>query len=355
MITKEQIETPALLIDLDILEENIRIMAGYFRDKKAELRPHFKTFKCPAIAHKLVGACARGITCAKLGEAEILVNSGIKDVLIANQIVDHGKIARLAGLAHGDCRITVAVDSRENIGSLSRAASAIGSTIHVLIEVDVGMNRCGVKDPEEVIGLARLISSSKNLVFEGIQAYEGHLVLNPDYQARNQGVREIIQKVTRIRDDVEKAGFRVREISGGGTGTYNITGNYGVFTEIQAGSFVFMDTSYNRLGLPFNNSLTVLATVIHKRPGIAVTDAGLKACSPDGSPSLVKDYPEASLLFSEEHGNISDKKDRLKYLQKVEYIPGHCCTTVNLHDEYYCIRNNVLEAVWPISARGKSR
>ena len=355
MITKEQIETPCLLIDLDTLEYNINTMADFFKDKKAKLKPHFKTFKCPAIAHKIINAGAKGISCAKLGEAEVLVNSGIKDVLIANQIVDRVKIARLAGLAHGESKITVVVDNEENIKSLSEAALKVGSTIYVLVEVDVGMKRCGVDTAEEVLQLARAISGSGGLVFEGIQAYEGHLVHTPEYQARLDGMKEVIAKITAIKEYLEKKGFEVKEISGGGTGTYAITGNNTIWTEIQAGSYVFMDTDYIRLGLPFKNALTVLATVIHKRPGFAVTDAGLKVCSPDGGESAIKGYPGLRLILNEEHGNIPDEKDELEYLQKIEYIPSHGCSTVNLHDEYYCVRNDILEGVWPISARGKSK
>jgi D-serine deaminase-like pyridoxal phosphate-dependent protein len=355
MITKEQIETPCLLIDLDILESNIRTMTEFFSDKKAKLKPHFKTFKCITIAHKLIKAGAKGISCAKLGEAETLVNSGIRDVLIANQIVDRDKVFRLAGLAHGDSKVSVAVDNEENIHRLSEAASMLGSTIYVLVEVDVGMKRCGVNSAEEVLRLVNLISGSKGLVFEGIQAYEGHLVHIPEYQKRLDGTKDVIEKITSVKKFLEKAGVRINEISGGGTGTYNMTGDNTIWTEIQAGSFVFMDTDYNSLSLPFKNALTVLAQVIHKRLGFAVTDAGLKVCSPDGGVSLVKGHPDSRLVLNEEHGNITDERDELKYLQKIEYIPSHCCSTVNLHDQYYCVRNNMLEAIWPISARGKSK
>ncbi len=354
-INIKQIETPSLLIDLDVLESNIDIMAKFFSGKKTKLKPHFKTFKSPAIAHRLINAGAKGISCAKLGEAEILINSGIKDVLIANQIVDKKKIYRLAGLAHGDSKVTVAVDNKENINDLSEAASTLGATLYVLIEVDVGMKRCGVNTAEEVLQLAKSISGAKGLVFEGIQAYEGNLVHIIEYQERLDGMKEAIEKITDIKKYVEKEGFEINEISGGGTGTYEITGNDTIWTEIQAGSYVFMDSEYIGLGLQFKNALSVLATVIHKRPGYAITDAGLKVCSGDGGMSLVKGYPGVKLVLNEEHGVITDEEDKLSYLQKIEYIPSHCCTTVNLHDDYYCVRNDLLEAIWPISARGKSK
>ena len=355
MITKEQIETPALLIDLNVLEKNIKIMADYMQNKRSKLRPHFKTFKCATIAHKTISSGAKGITCAKLGEAEVLVNAGIKDVLIANQIVDEDKIFRLAGLAHGDSKITVAVDNEENITQLSRVASNVGSTIYVLIEVDVGMKRCGVNSAEEVLNLAKKISNSKGLSFEGIQAYEGHLGHNANIEARHRGVQEMIEKIGKIKKYLEENGFNVNEISGGATGTYNITGENTIWTEIQAGSYVFMDTDYNRLGLSFENALTVLTMVIHKRTGYAITDAGLKVCSTDAGMPLIKSYLHLKLREEEEHGIILDTDDELKYLQKIEYIPSHCCTTVNLHDRYYCIRNNMLESIWPIDGRGKSQ
>jgi D-serine deaminase-like pyridoxal phosphate-dependent protein len=354
-VTKEQIETPALVIELDALERNIRAMADFMRGKKAVLRPHYKTFKCPTIAHMQVDAGARGICCAKLGEAETLVEAGIGDVLIANQIVDPVKVNRLAGLARGGCKITVAVDTEENIRELSRAAHKYGSTIHVLVEVDVGMGRCGINTPEEALVLARLIADSKVLVFEGIQAYEGHIIHNRDVEVRRRGVREMIEKVGGIKRHLEKNGLPVKEISGGGTGTYNITGDNTIWTEIQAGSYVFMDTVYNEVGLAFENALFVLATVIHKRPGVAVTDAGQKVCTLDQGLPRVRGREHLTVKLHEEHGLVADEKDELKYLEKIEYIPSHCCTTVNLHDRYCCVRNGLLEGMWPVTGRGKSR
>jgi len=355
VVTKEQIETPALLVDLDALEYNVRTMAEFMKGKKARLRPHFKTDKCPTISHKQIAAGAKGITCAKLGEAETLVGAGIKDVLIANQVVDPVKIFRLAGLAHGDARITVAVDNAENIAALSSAASRVGSTIYVLVEVDVGMKRCGVNTAAEVLDLARRISASPGLAFEGLQAYEGHLGHIPDREARRRGVQEMIEKVSAIKAALEDERIPVKEISGGGTGTYDITGDNTIWTEIQAGSYLFMDTQYNRLSLGFQNALTVLTTVIHKRSGVAITDGGVKVCGIDQGLAVVKGNPRLQVRLNEEHGIITDEQDELKYLQKIEFIPGHCCTTVNLHERYHCVRNGLLEAIWPIAGRGKSQ
>jgi D-serine deaminase-like pyridoxal phosphate-dependent protein len=350
---KEQVETPALLIDLDRLESNIRVMSEFMKDKKPRLRPHFKTSKCPIISQMEIAAGAKGVTCAKVSEAEVCVQAGIKDVLIANQIVDQVKIARLCGLAH-KAKITVLADNPANIDALSEAAVAAGVTVYVLVELDVGMKRCGVTTAEEVDELARKITQSKGLVFEGIQAYEGHLGHISERGRREQGVKEMVQKVSWAKELLESKGITVNQVSGGGTGTFDITGN-SFWTEIQAGSYVFMDTAYNQLGLRFENALTVLATVIHKRQGVAITDAGLKVCPTDQGLPAIKDHPGLGIELNEEHGIIADSQDELSYLQKVEYIPGHCCTTVNVHDHYHCIRDGILEVVWPILGRGKSQ
>lgn len=354
-LSKNQIDTPALLLDLDILEQNIAKMSCFMKDKKAKLRPHFKTAKCPAVSHKEINAGAKGITCAKLSEAEVLAATGIKDILIANQIVDENKIYRLAALARGDTKITVAADDIRNIKMLSEAAFCMGAVVHVLIEVNVGMNRCGVNSFEEVYNLAKEIKTSRGLVLEGLQAYEGHLSLLPDLDKRRHGVCEINTRLKKLMAELEQNGIHIREVSGGGTGTYDISGNDMVWTEIQAGSYTLMDKKYGRLGLGFGNALSVLATVIHKRPGAAVTDAGIKVCSNDGGEPSIKDYSGINAYLNEEHGILEDPEEKLAYMQKIEYIPGHCCTTVNLHERYYCIRNGRVECEWPILGRGMSR
>jgi D-serine deaminase-like pyridoxal phosphate-dependent protein len=355
MVTVDAIETPALLVDLDALEWNIRIMADFMKGRRVRLRPHFKTHKSPAICHLQLAAGAKGICCAKLGEAEVLLSTGIPDVLIANQIVDPAKIERLAGLARGSARVTVCADNARNVTALAEACARVGATLHVLVEVDVGMNRCGVRTAEECLALARQIASSPGLHFEGIQAYEGHLVQIPEVEKRRAGVHEMEEKIGRVKTVLEEAGLSVKEISGGGTATYDITGDNTIWTEIQAGSYVFMDSSYDAMGLPFREALTVLATVIHTHEGRAVTDAGIKVCTTDhGNPS-VKGHPRLAVHTNEEHGIVTDPAGELAWGQKIEYIPSHCCTTVNLHDTSHCIRGGALVAVWPIPGRGRSR
>ena len=351
----EQIETPALLVDLDILEENIHKMESYLKDKKAKLRPHFKTHKCTEIAKMQLAAGAKGITCAKLSEAEVLAAAGIEDILIANQVVDTQKLHRLAKLALSR-KITVSVDNPLNIDDISHAAQECGSTIYVLIEINIGMERCGINTGEEAFLLADKIQNSPGLVFEGIQAYAGQISHEADHTARSRGVAEAVEKVAGIKAYLTEKGINVKEISGASTGTYNITGDNTIWTEIQAGSYVFMDTDYERLDLGFENALSVLTTVMHKRNGAAVTDAGQKVCCITKGLPVIKGYPDLKVKsLNEEHGKIIDEKNVLTYLQKIEYIPSHCCSTVNLHDRLYGIRKGVIEKVLLIDGRGKSQ
>jgi D-serine deaminase-like pyridoxal phosphate-dependent protein len=285
----------------------------------------------------------------------VLAQAGVRDILIANQIVDPAKIVRMAGLARNGSIITVAVDNKKNIGDMSEAACMVGTTLHVLVEINVGMNRCGVDEPADALDLARRVSSLPGLKFDGLQAYEGHLSTLPGKDERHRGVAEMIQKVTCVKELIEKDGLPIETISGGGTGTYEFTGNDTIWTEIQAGSYALMDGVYAAAGAKFQFALTVLSMVIHKRPGAAVTDAGLKVCSGDeGAPSILE-HPGLRVELHEEHGLVEDSADELQYRQKVEYIPAHCCTTVNLHDRYWCMRGGALESVWPIPGRGKSQ
>ncbi len=330
-------------------------MADFWKGRKARLRPHFKTAKCPTISHREMEAGAKGITCAKVSEAEVLAQAGITDILIANQIVDPAKIRRMAGLARNGARITIAVDNPHNLVALSEAASTLGTLLHVLVEVNVGMERCGVNTVDEVLALAQRASSLPGLTFEGLQAYEGHLSILPDREERRRGVSAVIEKVSGIKSSLEEHGVAVATISGGGTGTYEFTGNDTIWTEIQAGSYAFMDGVYCAAGVQFKTALTVLATVIHKRPGVAVTDAGMKTCSTDGGEPAILGHPSLKVELHEEHGLVQDPHDELQYMQKIQYLPGHCCTTVNLHDRYLCVRQDKLECIWPILGRGKSQ
>jgi D-serine deaminase-like pyridoxal phosphate-dependent protein len=332
-------------------------MAAFFAGRPASLRPHTKTHKCPVIAHQQIARGAIGVTCAKLDEATAMAEAGIRDILIANEIVGQRKIARLMGLA-GWTNIMVAVDDARNVADLSAAATSRGVTLRVLVDVNVGMGRCGVEPGEPVVALAREVDAAPGLVLEGLMGYEGHAVMKPTFEERQQLAREAMSLLTGAKEAVEAAGLEVTIVSGGGTGTHNISGDFPGVTEIQAGSYATMDVRYRDTGVGFECALSCLATVISvPRPGVAITDAGMKALTPEfGMPEVVGREGIAVAKLSEEHGilEVSGEAD-LRPGDKLEIIPSHGCTTINLHEHYYALRDGVVEAIWPIAARGGIR
>ena len=358
---KTELDTPVLLIDLDKMEANIAAMANYFSTVNADLRPHVKTHKTPIIAHKQIAAGAIGVTCAKLGEAEAVIHAGIRDVLIANQIVGPQKIARLINLAkHSE--IMIAVDNAKNVQAISEAAAAKGATVRMLIEVNIGMDRCGVEPGEPALELAAQIQRSPNLIFEGLMGYEGHTVAKPNRSERDTATREAMQRLVDAKNHLEKHGVEVAIMSGGGTGTFNITGSIPEMTEVQAGSYVLMDSTYRNvegIGDHFDCALSVLATVVSRpNPNRMIVDTGLKVLAKEfGIPQPVGINGVEMTGLSEEHGKmqVSDASVSLKPGDKLEILPTHCCTTVNLHDKYYGIRKGIVESVWNIAARGKAQ
>ncbi len=356
------VDTPALVIDLDAMEHNLSTMANFFADKPTKLRPHAKTHKSPIIAHKQIALGAVGITCAKLGEAEVMVEAGVRDVLVANQIVGPLKIARLIGLLHHG-RVTVAVDDPANLRDLARAASAQGVTLDVLIEVNTGMDRCGVEPGEQAVSLAKVAADLPGIRFRGIQAYEGHLVNIAVEQDRAARVRAAMAPIIETRGAIEDAGIPVEIVSGGGTGTFAMTGTVAGFDEVQAGSYVFMDTKYGEIsgiGERFRPALTVLATII-SRPTAdrGVLDIGRKTIGSDhGTPRMIGHEDDVQFAgFSEEHTKLtlSGAARDLRPGDQVRVIPGHGCTTVNLYDRYVGERNGLVEAIWPIAGRGRAQ
>jgi 3-hydroxy-D-aspartate aldolase len=348
-----QLETPALILDLDVFEENIKTMKLLLEPLGLALRPHYKSHKCTVIAHRQIAEGAKGITCAKLEEAEDLVNSGIEDILIANQIIQPSKIARVAYLA-GCCHLTICVDNEDNIFALERAASEQGTTIHCLVEFEIGMNRCGVDSFEKFYALADLISKCQHLVFEGIQAYAGQLSHEEEYEQRKTETERIEQRIKELHDFIERKGLQVKEVSGVSTGTVEFRKKGSVYTEIQAGSYIFMDTAYNPLNLPFKNALFVLTTVISTNSNLIVADAGLKSISVDQKMPIFKEFPQFSVDMSEEHSAISVKGHNSSLGDKLMLIPGHCCTTINLHSHLYLVRDGKVEDKIIITSRGKS-
>jgi len=349
-----QIPTPALIVDQEALRHNVETMRGYIEESGAALKPHYKSFKNTKMARHLIEDGAAGITCAKLTEAEDLAMSGIPDILIANQIVDEAKIDRLAQMALG-AKVTVCVDDADNIRELETAAAAKGTVIRCLVEYDVGMGRCGVYDPDSFLRLAVLVRTCPHLQFEGIQAYAGHLSHEIDHAARERESERVERILRELKEHLVSHGVRVPKVSGTSTGTIEFRRKGTVYTEVQPGSYLFMDTSYRALGLPFENALFLLVQVIGENARSVITDGGLKTLSLDQLPPIFADFPAKKVKLSEEHAAIDRAGTELKIKDKLRMIPGHCCTTVNLHDYFYLVSGDeVLDKV-PITGRGKSQ
>ena len=349
----DQIETPALLLDQNIMEANIRAMQDMADRQGMALRPHYKSHKSPWIARRQIAAGAAGITCAKLGEAEDLVAAGFRDVLIANQITNPPKIDRLARLARGR-RLGVCVDDGENIDRLERAAASAGSVLYCLIEYDVGMKRCGAETKEEFLSLAKKLAQCPHLVYEGIQAYAGHIAHLTDSRERLAASQEVDARVEGLIVYLKGQGLPARVVSGISTGTAGFkTG--GVYTEMQAGSYIFMDGAYGALNLGFRHSLFVLAEVVSAKKDRIVVDAGLKSFGVDQGPPQLLNHLGAAAILSEEHVVFTLPGHNFRIGDKALLIPGHCCTTVNLYDRIHLFRGCERSGLIRVVSRGKSR
>lgn len=354
---RDEIDTPALLVDLDALEHNIEKLATHFRQAGKQLRPHTKSHKTPAIAHKQLKAGAIGITCAKLGEAEVMADAGIQDILIANEVVGARKIHRLVELAKR-CDIMIAIDHPANLATISAATSAAGVSPRAIVEVNIGHNRCGLTPGPAVVELARQIIAAPGLRFFGIMGYEGHIIDIEDSQTRNSGATECLERLVGARADLEAAGIEVEICSSSGTGDYYVATGFDGITEVQAGSYALMDVAYAKLGLGFEHALTAL-TMVSSRPSPeqVITDAGLKCVTPEHGLPLVKGRDDLEChALSEEHGRLrtlSGPCTDLEVGDLLEFIPGHGCTTMNLHDQIYALRDGKVEAIWDIAGRGK--
>jgi D-serine deaminase-like pyridoxal phosphate-dependent protein len=352
---KSTLPTPCLLVDLPMMEANLDGMAAFYRERPQKLRPHYKTHKCPQIAKMQLEMGAIGITCAKLGEAETLVEAGLTGILIANQVVDPRKIERLAELA-AQVEMLVAVDQTENLHQLSQAAVQVGSAIHILVEVDVGLHRCGVRTQEQARELARIAAVLPGLHFAGVMGYEGHTVFELDRERRSENVQQSMGKLTAAAELIRLNGLPVEIVSAGGTGTFDLTGSFPGVTEVQAGSYSFMDAKYRQLELSFQPALSLLATVISTpEPGLAIIDAGMKAITSDnGLPEVIAPEGVKLLRLNEEHGILQvEERTELRVGERVELLPSHVCTTVNLHDWYYVMKEGALMDSWRIEGRGK--
>jgi D-serine deaminase-like pyridoxal phosphate-dependent protein len=354
----EELDTPCIIIDLDAAESNIAKLQAAANEMGVDVRPHSKTNKSPYWVRKQIAAGAIGVCCAKVGEAEVMVEAGVQDVMIPNQVIGKRKIARLVALSRS-ANIVVAVEDSGNVTDLSDTASGAGAELGVIVEINVGMNRCGV-DGDGAVELAKQIDAAPGLRFDGLMGYEGHTVAERDYETRKINAEKSMAILTGAADQIRAAGIDVKLVSAAGTGTYNISGNVEGVTELQCGSYIFMDGDYLEVFNDFEPALSVLATVISRqKQDVAIVDMGLKSISMDRGLAEVLSPPTASIIkHSEEHTavNLPDAASQaLKVGDKVQSRPTHGDTTINLHEYYFGIRNGKLEQAIPIPGRGKFR
>lgn len=358
----DEVETPFLLVELDAFERNVRTMRDFVARKGVRLRAHAKTHKSADIARFQMehgGAC--GVCCQKISEAEALVQGGVRDVLVSNQVVSPGKIERLARLAT-QARVLVCVDDPGNVDDLAAAARSHKVLLECLVEIDVGGGRCGVEPGERAVELAKKIAAASSLRFAGLQAYHGKAQHVVDYAQRKASIHKAILETADTVARLGSAGLECDIVGGAGTGTYRIEGESGVYNELQCGSYIFMDADYQRIRGEddeaigdFANSLFVCTSIMSKaKADKAVCDAGLKAHSVDSGMPVVFGRDDVRYVgASDDHGVLADPDNVLRLNDRLRLVPGHCDPTVNLYDWYVCVRNNRVEALWPVTARGR--
>jgi D-serine deaminase-like pyridoxal phosphate-dependent protein len=347
----EEINTPALLVDLDAMEFNLHRMAGIFAETPAKLRPHFKNHKCPLLARKQIRAGAIGLTCATVREAEILVYHGVESILIANEVAGESKARRIAELSRYSS-VIVAVDSMSGVSDLARAQRNEGIPIEVVIDLDLGLDRCGVQPGDAAVDLARAVVE-QGLAFRGLMGYDGHLQALPANEQQEKLAREGSKQLVSTAEAIRSLGIPVTIISTGGTGTYGISGVYPGITEIQAGSYLLMDDLYVDRGSRFQRSLTVLTTVISKRGSRkAVIDCGVKAISGERGLSKVKAIDGVHLkALHAEHGLLEIDQELARPLeigQRIELWVRYSDATVNLHTFLHGVRHGEVEEIFRI-------
>lgn len=360
------LQTPVLLIDLDVMEKNLKRMGSFFRDSSVNLRPHSKTHKSPFIASKQIEMGASGICCQKVSEAEIMAQGGIENILISSEIVSSAKIERVSSLSK-KCDLMLVVDHVKGAELLSAVMEKNQTEIGVLVDIDVGQGRCGVRTVDEAVALGRRIDKLPSITLRGFQAYNGKA---QHIEGFNQRRKEYLTSIAMMEESVyefEKNGLNTEVRTGGGTGTWNWDLDSNVLNEVQAGSYLFMDAHYKSIGgeegelyEDFDASLFVLATIISfPEDEKFIVDAGHKSLSSDSGFASCYDYQKAVYVSaSDEHGVITlDSSSKLPKLgDSLLFQPSHCDTTINLFDFFYGIRggidNGFLEVIWPISARG---
>ena len=355
-----QLDTPALVVDLALVEQNLEALHGFFRSREAKVRPHVTAHRCPALAHKQLaaGGTVGGISVTTVGEAEVFADHGFHDIAIANEVVTPQKIRRLCALARR-ATLTVAVDNPANVRDLSEAAGAHGVTLQVMVDIHTRLNRCGIEPGQPAVELARAVHAAPHLDFVGLMTYEG-AILTHEPEAMAAETRQCIQQVLDTRQLLERAGLEVRVVSAGNTSNYEIAGAMAGVTEVSAGTYVLLDARYSPHRPQFKPAARVLTTVTSRpEPGTVIADAGQKAVSVDRGLPVAADLAEATVTsLSAEHcrlrlEGVADGQLRLG--DTFWLTPQDIGTCVNLYDYIHTMRDGRLEAVWRVAARGQYR
>jgi D-serine deaminase-like pyridoxal phosphate-dependent protein len=364
--SRKSLNTPALVLDVEALDRNIAAMAGFAAKAGLNLRPHAKTHKSVDIARRQIAAGALGVCCAKLGEAEALAEGGIGGLLITSPVVGEAAVERLIALAGRSPGLMASCDHPDAVAAIGAAAKAAGVSLTLLVDLDPGLRRTGVADAAAAVALAHQITEHPSLSFGGLQFYCGAEQHIEDFAARREAIVTKMEKLTATIEALTAAGLAPAIVSGGGTGTHAIDGALGVFTELQVGSYVFMDRQYNDCALtedaarPFETSLMIDARVISaSHPMLVTVDAGLKAMATEaGPPSILAGAADGSAyhFMGDEHGAIVPPRGVAppKLGERVTLGAPHCDPTVNLYEAYHVVRGDTLEAIWPVTARGRS-
>jgi 3-hydroxy-D-aspartate aldolase len=359
---EDEVDTPALIIDLDAFEHNLDTMARALEGSSVKLRAHAKTHKSPIVALQQIRRGAVGQCVQKVAEAEALAWGGVQDILISNEVVGASKLARAAALAR-IARISICADDPAHVGAISAAARDAGVVLNVLVEINVGGNRCGVEPGSPAVALAQMIAADPYLTFGGLQAYHGRAQHFRTLAERQAAIAQTVADTRRTVEMLAQQGLACPIVGGAGTGTFEIEAASGVFTELQAGSYCFMDVDYARnldgagaFVSQFRHALFVLGTVMSApRAGIAVTDVGHKAIAIESGMPGVWQAPEMKFVSaSDEHGKIEFAPELRGPAigAKLRLVPSHCDPTVDRHDWYVGVRGGRVECLWPVAARG---
>jgi len=365
--SRARLATPALVLDLDAFEANLAAMAAWAKAAGVGLRPHGKSHKSPEIARRQIAAGALGVCAATLGEAEAFVEGGVDSVLVTSPLVAPGKAERAAGLRRRAAGLAVTAEDPQSVDALAAAARQAGVTLDVVVEIDVGAARTGVAAPADAVALARRIADSAPLRFAGIQGYAGQLQHIYAFAERVERHRAAMAPLVEAVRLLREAGLAPPLVTGGGTGSHRLEPKLGLLTELQVGSYVFMDVDYDAVDLagpeanaqPFRPALFVQASVVSvNRPGVAIVDAGLKAFATDGPKPTVFSGAPAGCAYrykGDEHGALDLPKGAaaLPLGATVSLFVPHCDPTVNLHDRYHVVRGDRLVDIWPIAGRGR--